>query len=120
MSIVQLVVIAVICLVATAPHGIVLPDNGRDWLSVVYMAIFAGGPRPARPDLGAGAPVADPHRDRDEHGAGLRGVLRGAAWAVSPLTVRMVIGGVMVLGAMLIVEITPRRKIEAGVPHIAV
>ena len=28
MSIVQIVVIAVICLVATAPDGIVLPDNG--------------------------------------------------------------------------------------------
>ena len=42
MSILQLFVIAVICLVATAPDGIVLPDDARDWLSVLYMAVFAG------------------------------------------------------------------------------
>src|SRR5262245_30435122 len=40
MSILQVVMVAVICLIASAPHGIQLPDNGRDWLSVVYMAIF--------------------------------------------------------------------------------
>ena len=77
MSILQVVVVAVICLVASAPHGIVLPDNGRDWLSVVYMAVVPGGARAARPDLGAGPPAADAHRDRDEHGAGLRGAVRG-------------------------------------------
>ena len=32
--------VAVICLVVSAPHGIVLPDNGRDWVSVIYMAVF--------------------------------------------------------------------------------
>ena len=32
----------------------------------------------------------------------------------------MLIGGAMVLAAMLIVELIPRRKIEAEVPHIAV
>ena len=42
MSVVQLLVIAVICLVATAPDGVVLPDNGRDWAAVVYMALVAG------------------------------------------------------------------------------
>ena len=35
-------------------------------------------------------------------------------------TVRMLVGGLMVLAAMLIVEITPRRSIEAEVTHIAV
>jgi hypothetical protein len=32
----------------------------------------------------------------------------------------MVTGGLLVLAAMLIVEIAPRRKVEAEVPHIAV
>jgi hypothetical protein len=32
----------------------------------------------------------------------------------------MVIGGSMVLAAMLTVELAPRRKVEAEVPHIAV
>ena len=42
MTIVQLLVITVVCFVATVPDGIVLPDNRGDWLSVVYMAVFAG------------------------------------------------------------------------------
>jgi hypothetical protein len=32
----------------------------------------------------------------------------------------MAIGGLMVLTAMLVVELVPRRKIEVEVPHIAV
>src|SRR3954454_17898517 len=42
MSVVQLLVIAVICLVATAPDGLVLPDQGRDWAAIIYMALVAG------------------------------------------------------------------------------
>jgi drug/metabolite transporter (DMT)-like permease len=36
------------------------------------------------------------------------------------LTVRMLVGGALVLTAMLVVELLPRRRIEAEVPHIAV
>ena len=36
------------------------------------------------------------------------------------LTARMLVGGAMVLTAMLIVELIPRRKVEAEVQHIAV
>ncbi len=36
------------------------------------------------------------------------------------LTARMAVGGAMVLSAMLLVELVPRRRIEAEVPHIAV
>jgi hypothetical protein len=32
----------------------------------------------------------------------------------------MLLGGSLVLAAMLIVELVPRRRIEAEVPHIAV
>jgi hypothetical protein len=32
----------------------------------------------------------------------------------------MVVGGLMVLGAMLLAELAPRRHIEAEVQHIAV
>ena len=35
-------------------------------------------------------------------------------------TLRMLLGGALVLAAMLIVELVPRRQIEAEVPHIAV
>ena len=43
------------------------------------MAVFAAALALAGPDLGAGPPAADPDRDHHEHGAGVRGVLRGAA-----------------------------------------
>jgi drug/metabolite transporter (DMT)-like permease len=36
------------------------------------------------------------------------------------LSWRMLAGGTMVVAAMLLVELTPRRHIEAEVPHLAV
>ena len=42
MTIIQLVVITVVCFVATVPDGIVLPATTADWVSVVYMALVAG------------------------------------------------------------------------------
>jgi len=119
MSILQVVTVAVICLLASAPHGIELPDNGRDWLSVVYMAIF-----PAALALLAQT-WAQAHlpptrtaivMSMEPVFAALFAVLLGGESA----SLRMVGGGLMVLAAMLIVEIGPRRKVEAEVPHIAV
>jgi drug/metabolite transporter (DMT)-like permease len=119
MSILQVVVVAVICLVASAPHGIVLPDDGRDWLSVVYMAVF-----PAALAL-LGQTWAQAHlpptrtaivMSMEPVFAAFFAVLLGG----ESLTLRMVTGGVLVLAAMLIVEVGPRRKVEAEVPHIAV
>ena len=36
------------------------------------------------------------------------------------MTARLAVGGALVLSAMLIVELLPRRRIEAEVTHIAV
>jgi drug/metabolite transporter (DMT)-like permease len=36
------------------------------------------------------------------------------------LTVRMLVGGAMVLAAMLVVELVPRRHVEAEVQHLTV
>jgi drug/metabolite transporter (DMT)-like permease len=36
------------------------------------------------------------------------------------LTARLAVGGLLVLSAMLIVELLPRRRIESEVTHIAV
>jgi len=119
MSIVQLIVIAVICLVCTAPGGIVLPDRPADWASVLYMAIFAG----------AGAMIGQtwaqahlpPTRaaiimSMEPVFAALFAVLLGGESA----TVRMVIGGLLVLAAMLLAELAPRRKVEVEVTHLTV
>jgi drug/metabolite transporter (DMT)-like permease len=119
MSIVQLFVIAGVCLVATAPDGVVLPDNGRDWLSVVYMALFAG----ALALVGQTWAQAHLPPTRSAIIMSMEPVF-AASFAVllggeSP-TLRMVCGGLMVLSAMLVVEVTPRRKIEGEVQHLTV
>jgi drug/metabolite transporter (DMT)-like permease len=119
MAIVQLIVISVICLVCTAPDGLVLPDRLSDWVSVVYMAVFAG----------AGAMIgqtwAQAHLPATRAAiimstepvfAAVFAVLLGGERA----TVRMVFGGLLVLAAMLLAELTPRRRVEAEVTHLTV
>lgn len=119
MSILQLVVIAVICLVATLPDGIVLPATTRDWLSVLYMAAFAGAlALVAQTWAQAHLP---PTRtaiimSMEPVFAALFAVWLGGETAGS----RMLFGGAMVLGAMLLVEVGPRRKIEGEVAHLVV
>ena len=119
MTIVQLAVITAICLLVTAPDGVVLPGTLADWASVVYMAVFAAGLALA------GQTWAQAHLPPTRSAiimsmepvfAALFAVLLGG----ENLTVRMLVGGGMVVAAMLVVEVAPRRKVEAEVPHIAV
>jgi drug/metabolite transporter (DMT)-like permease len=119
MSVVQLLVIAAVCLVATAPDGVVLPETRHDWLAIVYMALVAG----------ALALVAQtwaqsqlsPTRtaiimSMEPVFAAFFAVLLGG----EGLTSRMLLGGALVLAAMLVVELGPRRKVEGEVQHLAV
>lgn len=119
MAIVQLIVITAICFAATIPDGIVLPSNTGDWLSVIYMAVFAAALALA------GQTWAQAHlpptraaiiMSMEPVFAAFFAVLLGGE-LLSP---RMLVGGLLVLTAMLIVELVPRRKIETEVPHIAV
>jgi drug/metabolite transporter (DMT)-like permease len=119
MSIVQLAVISVVCLIGAAPNGIELPSTGRDWLSVVYMAVFAGALAMA------GQTWAQAHlsptrcaiiMSMEPVFAAFFAVLVGG----EAMTARLAVGGLLVLSAMLIVELLPRRRIEAEVTHIAV
>ena len=119
MSVLQSVVIAGICLACAAPGGIELPDRTGDWLSVLYMA------------LGAGALALLMQTWAQAHLAPTRSAIImsmepvfAALFAVGlggeTATSRMLVGGALVLTAMLIVELVPRRKVEAEVPHLAV
>jgi drug/metabolite transporter (DMT)-like permease len=119
MTIVQLAVITVVCFLASVPDGIVLPPTPRDWLAVVYMAVFAGALALA------GQTWAQAHlpptrtaiiMSMEPVFAAFFAVLLGG----ESVTGRMAVGGLMVLTAMLVVELVPRRRIEAEVPHIAV
>ena len=119
MTIIQLVVIAVVCFVASVPDGIVLPATTADWVSVIYMALVAGA-------LAMAAQTwAQAHLPPTRSAiimsmepvfAAFFAVLLGG----EVLTARMLLGGAMVLTAMLVVEMAPRRKIEAEVTHISV
>jgi drug/metabolite transporter (DMT)-like permease len=118
-AIVQLIVIAVICLVCTAPNGLVLPSRPSDWVSVVYMAVFAGAAAMI------GQTWAQAHlpptraaiiMSMEPVFAALFAVLFGGESA----TVRMVAGGLLVLAAMVMAELAPRRKVEAEVAHLVV
>ena len=122
MSVLQVLVIAGICLVAalvTGSPGVVLPDRGTDWLSLVYMALIAGAAAMlAQTWAQAHLP---PTRSAiimsmEPVFAAFFAVLLGG----ESLSTRMLVGGLMVLTAMIVVEVVPRRRVEAEVPHIAV
>lgn len=119
MSVVQLGTITVICFLATVPDGIVLPATTGDWLSVLYMAVFAAALAVA------GQTWAQAHLPPTRSAiimsmepvfAATFAVLLGGEEA----TARMLLGGSLVLTAMLLVEVVPRRRVEAEVPHLAV
>ena len=120
MSIVQILVIAALCLLATAPDGrVVLPTTGGDWASVAYMAVFPG----ALALLGQTWAQAHLAPTRTAIIMSMEPVF-AASFAVllggESAGPRMLVGGALVLGAMLLVELVPRRRIEAEVQHLAV
>jgi drug/metabolite transporter (DMT)-like permease len=119
MSVVQLIVIAVVCLVATAPDGMVLPDRPRDWAAIVYMALVAGAlalvaQTWAQSQL-APTRTAIIMSTEPVFAASFAVLLGGEG-----LTLRMLLGGALVLAAMLVVELGPRRRVEGEVQHLAV
>jgi drug/metabolite transporter (DMT)-like permease len=118
-SVLQVAVIALVCTVFAAPGGIVLPQGGGDWASVLYMALVPGAfallaqtwaqahmPATRAAIIMTNEPVF----------AAFFAVLLGG----EALTARMVVGGAFVLVAMLLVELAPRRKLEGEVQHISV
>jgi drug/metabolite transporter (DMT)-like permease len=119
MTVVQLVVIAVLCTAVTAPDGIVLPATPADWASLLYMALFAAGLALA------GQTWAQAHLPPTRSAIIMTmEPVFAAGFAVAlggeDATARMLLGGALVVAAMLLVEVGPRRKVEAEVPHIAV
>ncbi|PVG83039.1 EamA family transporter [Nocardioides gansuensis] len=119
MTTLQVIVIAVICLVATVPDGIVLPATAGDWASLGYMALVVGA-------MGLLAQTwAQAHLPptRTAIIMSMEPVFASlfAIWLGGEhVTMRLVVGGLMVLTAMLVVELVPRRHVEGEVPHIAV
>ena len=109
LSTVQMIVIAVICLLATLPSGPTLPPDFGDWAAVLYMALAAG----------AGAMLVQTWAQA--HLSPTRAAIVmtlepvfAAGFAVTfghdALTWRMLAGGALVLAAMYLVELAPRSS----------
>jgi len=119
MTMLQVMVIAVVCTIATAPDGIVLPDRAADWWAVLYMAVVVG----ALGLLGQTWAQAHLPPTRSAIIMSMEPVFASffAVWlGGEDLTARLLVGGTMVLSAMLMVELAPRRVVEGEVTHIAV
>lgn len=112
LSSVQMLVIAIICLLATPPSGPSLPPDHGAWAAVVYMALAAG----------AGAMLVQTWAQA--HLSPTRAAIVmtmepvfAAGFAVTfgndALTWRMVVGGALVLAAMYLVELVPRGTAAA-------
>ena len=112
LSVVQMVVIAVLCTVARcAVAGTGRASSCRPRARLAGGAVPRAGRRRAddgAADLGAGPDRAVAGRGDHGHGAGLGGRLRGALGG-ERVTVRMVIGGLAILAAMYLVELAPRQ-----------
>ncbi len=107
---VQMIAIAALCSVAAIPGGVELPSTTGAWAAVVYTAILAG----------AGALIAQTWAQA--HLTATRAAIImtmepvfAALFAVAlggeHLTARMLTGGLLVLAAMYVVELTPGRPI---------
>jgi len=118
LAVLQMAVIAVVAALPTAYDGITLPTRADDWAAVVYMAIVCG----ALALLAQTWAQAHLPPTRAAIVMTMEPVF-AAAFAVSlggeAFTSRMLIGGGLVLAAMYLVELSPRRHLEGEVPHLA-
>jgi drug/metabolite transporter (DMT)-like permease len=108
LSAVQMVAIAAVSLIAAAPGGIKLPSGAGGWTSVLYMALAAGAVAIwaqtwAQSHLSA-ARAAIVMTLEPVFAAGF-----AVAWGGESMTLRMLLGGAMVLAAMYTVELIGRR-----------
>ncbi|WP_329741186.1 DMT family transporter [Dyella sp. A6] len=116
LSAVQMVAIALVCGAATLPHGgPVLPPDTGIWLGVLYMALIAG----------AGAMLVQTWAQAHLPATRAAIVMTtepvfAAVFAVAlgsdVMSWRMLAGGALVLGAMYLVELAPRRRAVDGLP----
>lgn len=108
MSAVQVAAIALVCLLATMPHGPALPPDADAWLAVLYMALVAGaGAMLMQTWAQAHLPAtraAIVMTTEPVFAAGFA-VLLGS----DTLGWRMLVGGGLVLAAMYLVELLPAR-----------
>jgi len=108
MAAVQMIAIAVVTLLVAAPGGIQLPSGGGAWTAVLYMATAAGvlamwGQTWAQARMTATRAAIVMTLEP------VFAALFAVAFGQEGLTVRMLVGGALVLAAMYVVELRGRR-----------
>ncbi|MEV7396083.1 DMT family transporter [Aeromicrobium sp. NPDC092404] len=115
MATIQMGVIAILCFVAAAPGGLTLPDRSADWAATVYMALVAG----------ALAMVAQTwaQSQLDAARAALLMTMEPVFAATFAITFgdeglgwRLLLGGALVLAAMVLAESSGRSETRVQVP----
>ena len=113
---VQLVVVALICAIAAAPHGFAGPSNGGGWLIMVYLAVVSGG-----------IAMLVQTWAQSQMAASRAAIVMATepAWAAlmaitligEPFTWRVLVGGALMLSAMFVVESGPRTHSDPAGPE---
>ena len=115
MATIQMGVIAALCFLAAAPGGLTLPDRSGDWIATVYMALAAG----------ALAMLAQTwaQSQLDAARAALLMTMEPVFAATFAITFgdeglgwRLLIGGSLVLAAMVLAESSGRTETDVQVP----
>jgi len=112
---IQMGVIAAMCLVLAAPGGMTLPHTSRDWVAVVYMALAAGALAMLVQTW------AQSHLDAPRSALLMTmEPVFAAAFAVvfgdETLGLRVLLGGTLVLGAMVLAERSGRKQDPVHLP----
>jgi drug/metabolite transporter (DMT)-like permease len=117
LAVVQLTAVGVLCAIAAAPGGLTAPPDRVAWGAVLITALFATAfafvvqtwaQTVLSPTRTAVVMTMEPVF------AGLFGVLVGG----DNLTVRIIVGGTLVVAAMYIVELGPRHSADARVGRL--
>lgn len=118
LGIIQVFGIAVLCTLGALPGGIDLPQSGGSWLALIYMALVAGLAALVTQTWAQSkisATSAAIIMTTEPVFASLFAILFGG----ENLTLRLLIGGSLILSAMFLTELTPSKKPEPDGPGAA-
>jgi drug/metabolite transporter (DMT)-like permease len=118
LSVVQVVVVAAVCVIAAAPGGYATPGSSGGWLILIYLAVVSGG-----------IAMLVQTWAQSQMSASRAAIVMSTepVWAAllaitmigEPLTWRVVIGGALMLSAMFVVESGGRSATDpAGVEDL--
>lgn len=111
MAVIQVIVVALVCLVAVVPDGMALPSSGSGWLILFYLAVVSG----------ALSMIAQTWAQSQVPASRAAIVMStepvfAAAMAIGflgePLTWRVLTGGALMFTAMIVVESGPRSPAD--------